>query len=57
MEQKQFIIQMLPIVMQSDPRLAYCTFREVDKVLTHSIKTCPRCQAMWILAGCPQVDT
>lgn len=57
MEQKQFIIQMLPIVMQSDPRLAYCTFREVDKILTHSIKTCPRCQAIWILAGCPQVDT
>jgi hypothetical protein len=55
-EMKQFIIQWLPVIMQQDSRLAYHTLTEVDGVFTDTIKKCPRCQAEWILSGCPPVD-
>ena len=48
MEQKEFIIKMLPIVLQLDRRLQVHSFEMVDKVFTHTNK-CPRCAALFIL--------
>lgn len=51
------IRQMLPIVMQNDYRLQIHTLSD-DGTGTwrDRIEKCPKCQAEWIMAGCPPVD-
>lgn len=49
MEQQQFIIQMLPVIMRMDIRLQVHTYTETDGVFTDNPKYCPLCQAIWIL--------
>jgi predicted Zn-ribbon and HTH transcriptional regulator len=58
MEMNEFIKQTLPMVMQFDRRLQVCWEYQDDKgEWTHSIKKCPKCQAEWIVSGCPELST
>lgn len=50
MEQREFIINMLPVVMQFDRRLQVHSLYEVEAdKFGHSINKCPKCQALHIL--------
>lgn len=48
MEQKEFIRQMLPLLINQDFRLQIHSFYEVDGIFNHTNK-CPRCCAFYIL--------
>lgn len=50
MNQKEFIIKMIPLVMQIDIRLQVHNLYEVEADnFGHSINKCSRCQALYIL--------
>lgn len=46
---KEFIIQMLPVVMSLDIRLQVHSYKEVDGIWTHVDKSCPLCCSNYIL--------
>lgn len=45
MNQRDFIIKMMPMVIRFDKRLQVHTFSEVDGVWQHVCKRCAMCQA------------
>lgn len=49
MNQKEFIIKMLPLVMRVDKRLQVHTYVEVKKIWKHIENKCAMCQAIKIL--------
>ena len=58
MNQKDFIIQMLPLVMRYDKRLWFHTLKEVETdIWEHVDKYCPLCAAEYIIESYPQGDT
>lgn len=49
MKNKEFIIELLLIVLQMDIRLQFCSFYKVGGVFIHSEKKCERCQVLYLL--------
>jgi hypothetical protein len=50
MNEREVVLQLLPIVMHVDKRLQCHTYNEVEpSVFEHVEVKCPLCQALWLL--------